>query len=401
MLKASKKAVFLIVLAIFSLAGIFGPGYFSSAAGANFAHQVFTVAEGWQFGSDEYWHLRPQNEKNEFKVGQKVQFFAQVGPIYVNHQWQLKLYQNGNLYRQITADPFIVDPYFGWHYSNFVPFINSLPAGNYRADYYLDQGSGFALVGSKEFTVAPAPCPYVFDHAITALAWQYGNGSDYWNLQPVKPQTEFFAGQTVYLLAQVRNIYADHRWKVELYRDNTFLWSYQTPINHVGAGWVYGNFYPYFESVQPGNYEAKVYIDIGNGYQLLASRSFSVESQGQAYVFARAVVANGWQHGTSTDYWDIQPVKPQTEFFAGQTVYLVAQVRNIYADHRWKVELYRDGLLVWHYQTPLNEVGLGWTYSNFYPYYANIAAGNYQFKVYLNTGAGDVLLATRPFVVNP
>ena len=370
-----------------------------SSAALDFSYSKTTVAEGWNFGQDEYWHLVPVNEKSVFDAGEKVQFFAQVGPIYTDHQWRLKLYLNNDLYREITNDPSIVDPYFGWNYSNFVPFLTLLPIGDYRAEYYLDIGQGFEHLDNVSFTVVVPDPPFRLDHAVTAAGWAYGEGQDYWNLWPVDPKDEFTAGDKVYLLVQTRNIYLDHRYKVELYRGDTFLWDYTTGLLEIDGGWVYSNFYPFYENARPGSYEFKTYIDTGDGFKPLAAVPFTVTGIEEDYVYDHTYIAAGWEYGSGTDYWNLQPVDQRDTFEAGETVYALSQVRNIYVDHAWKIELYRQGTFLWDYETSWLEVGEGWTFGNFYPFYSNAQPGEYEFRVYINTGGGFDLLDTKNFTV--
>ncbi|RLC37785.1 hypothetical protein DRH27_03510 [Candidatus Falkowbacteria bacterium] len=263
----------------------------------------------------------------------------------------------------------------------------------------IDIGDGFAALAVVPFTVTGIMEDYVYDHTYISAGWEYGSGTDYWNLQPVDQRDTFEAGETVYALSQVRNIYVDHAWKIELYRVGSFLWDYETSWLEVGESWTFGNFYPFYENAQPGEYEFKVYINTGSGFELLDTKNFTVTGQIEDYIFDHATVASGWEFGTGADYWNLQPVDPRTQFSQGEDVYLLAQVRNIYVDHKWKIELYREGQYQWKYETPLNNVGSGWSFGNFYPYYQNAQLGNYEFKVYIDTGSGYELLSENPFTV--
>lgn len=373
---------------------------FGTDAALNFANEKTAVAEGWVSGQDEFWHLIPEGEKNVFEAGEKVQFFAQVGPISVNHRWRLRLYIGDELYKEITNDLFEVDPDYGWNYSNFIPYMTSLPLGGYRAEYYLDIGQGFEMLSSNEFSVVVPQKTYVFDHAVTASGWAHGDGQEYWNLQPIEAKNHFTAGEKVYLMTQLRNVYLNHRYKVELFRSGTFLWNYTTDLMDVGSGWTYGNFYPYYENARPGEYEFKVYLDAGDGFNLLSNVPFTVTGIVPDYVYDHTYLASDWAYGDGADYWNLKPVDAKNVYNEGEKVYALTQVRNIYVNHFYKAELYRSNVKLWDYTTGVLAVGNGWTYGNFYPYYENAKPGEYEFKIYINTGNGFVLLDTKPFTVN-
>jgi len=383
---------------IFLILFAFAP--FGSRAALNFANERTAIAEGWLFGQDEYWHLVPDGEKCVFEVGEKVQFFAQVGPINVDHRWKLKLYLGDQLYREITNDLSEVDPDFGWNYSNFVPFIDSLPLGVFTAEYYIDMGKGFEFLSSETFSVVVPQVTYKFDHAVTATDWTYGEGSEYWNLNPIGVKSEFQVGERIYLMTQIRNVYLRHRYKVELYREGTFLWDYSTEFMDVDSGWVYSNFYPYYDNARPGQYEFRVYLDTGDGFDRLETVPFKVNGVLSDYTYQHTYLAPSWEYGTGADYWNLKPVDMRDVYEEGERIYALAQVKDIYVNHFYKAELYRDGKMLWDYSTGVLEVGNGWTFSNFYPYYDNARPGLYEFKIYINTGSGYVLLDTKPFKVN-
>ena len=65
-------------------------------------------------------------------------------------------------------------------------------------------------------------------------------------------------GDNIFALAQVKNIYVNHQWKGELYRSGSLLWTNTSSWLDVGSGWTFGNYYPYYNNAQPGNYEFKI-----------------------------------------------------------------------------------------------------------------------------------------------
>jgi len=374
-------------------------------AAPRFDYSNFTVATGWSYGSDEYWHLKPTGTKTQFEVGEKVQFFAQVGRVNYSHQWRLVLYRNNVQYRIETNPRFNTDAYNGWNYSNFVPSMTNLPVGEYRADYQLSTSQGFEKLASVNFRVVSKKSQYNVARVVVASGWKNGT-KDYWNIQPVGQKTAFAEGDTVYLVSQLTNIKVDHRYRVELYRVNgqmSKIWESITPWNYVGNGWTYSNYQPSYSNAPAGNYEFRLFIDTGNGWQSLATKSFKVGSvpdqPRRPYYYDRTTVARDWKNGVGSEYWNIMPVDPRNTFNPGDDVTAVSIARNIIDNYQWKAELYRNGSLVWQDTTPWRDVGLGQAYGSYYPEYANAQAGNYEWRIYLNTGSGFKLLDTKTFTV--
>ncbi|NTW22398.1 hypothetical protein HGA34_02510 [Candidatus Falkowbacteria bacterium] len=384
-------------------------------AAPRFDHSRFTVSRGWTNGSDEHWHIIPTGERTEFVLGDKVQFFAQVGPINYQHQWRLVLYRNNSQYRIETNPRFYPDYYYGWNYSNFVPYMTDLPVGEYRAHYQLDSGAGFESLANVNFRVVsrstvPDRYPdnrYTMIRAVVASGWQNGS-SDHWNIQPTGQKTSFRQGETVYLVSQLKDVKADHRYRIELYRTDgprNRVFENITPWNRVGRGWTYSNYQPYYSNAEVGNYEFRLSIDTGSGWRSMAVRPFKVTNQRdnstrQPYYYDRTTVSRGWQNGSGSEYWNIRPVDPRSSFNYGDDIFAVSTVRNIVDDYQWKAELYRNGQLVWQDSTPWRDVGMGHAFGSYYPRYDNAMPGNYEWRIYLNTGSGFKLLDTKNFTVS-
>jgi hypothetical protein len=293
----------------------------------------------------------------------------------------------------------LLDVGTGWAYSNFYPYLANAQPGSYEFRAFIDTGDGFKSLATTTFTVSGTMVPYVYHHTSFATTWNYGTSTDYWNLQPVDAKTVFAPGDKIYFLSQARNVYVTHQWRGELYRNNALLWSNTSNSLDVGSGWTFSNFYPFLDNAQPGSYQYKVYINVGNGFILLDTKTFSVTGQITDYKYFGATVAHGWQNGQGNDFWNITPVNATTTYGVGDTVYVLAQARNVYVDHRWKIDVARNGVALWTYSTDWNRVGSGWAYSNFNPANSNSAAGNYEAKIYFDPGTGFILVDTKNFNV--
>jgi hypothetical protein len=416
-----KKNILKSGLMLFSVVfWLISPFALSVNAAINFTYKRLAVGTGWAYGSDQRWHLVPTGEKYDFSRDENVQFFAQVGPIQTAHQWRLTLYRGNDKYREITESRYYPNPNEGWNFSNFTPEATQLPTGDYRADFYLENGNGFENLGSVSFRVTDSQATYnfanlyTFDHAVTASDWQYGYGSgaEHYNIRPVNQRASFNQGETVYLLTQTRNVSSSHRYQAELYRDDTKLWTQTGDWNYVGSGWPYSNYITYNSMSQYGSYRFRVYIDFGSGWNLLASVPFTVSSNGSTsysnnnsyyysndFSYDRTITATGWRYGSGSDYWQIQPVNEKSIFNIGDTVYAIARARNIRVGHQWKIDLYRDGRFVSQHLSGWTNVSGSLQYGNFYPYHSNAQAGSYEWRVYLDTGNGYKLMETKPFSV--
>ncbi|PLX21824.1 hypothetical protein C0584_01840 [Candidatus Parcubacteria bacterium] len=359
------------------------------------------VSEGWEAGQDEYWHLQPVNEKNNYSFREKIHFFVQSDYINIPHTWTIRVYTGDSLVKEMSAN---YDPgNYGWQYSNFTPWINNLDPGNYRVEYYLNSGAGEELANSLEFSVSDNLLnglePYKFSKAETATTWAHGDKEEHWNLQAVGKKNRFSVGENVQLIAQVKDIYVDHRYRVELREGGITQWDYESEWMQVGDKWDYGNFFPSYQVNKAGSYEFRVFIDTGEGYKHLANVPFTVEGEIPKYSYSHTDLATGFEYGAGEEYWNMRAVNQKNVFQKGDTIYAMSQVRNIKHNHQWKVELYKGADLMWEYEDEWRGVGNGWIYGNFYPAFHDAQPGEYTFKIYLNIGDGYELLESKAFSV--
>jgi hypothetical protein len=387
---------------------------FKAKTATNLTNLHFAVSQGWEYGSDDPWHLQPLGSASVFNQGDNIQFFAQAGPIYVSHRWRLVLKREGTWYRELVGDRLNPDTVRGWNYSNYTPTMSDLPAGKYQVEYFLDSGDGYQSLSTINFQVNYSGTPtnyqsYRLDHAVTAAGWEYGTGAQYLNYRPLDQRTSFRNGETVYLLAQIRNINVNHRYKAELYRSGTKQWENATDWISVGSGMPYSNYVTSLPYAAEGSYEFRVFADFGYGFQRLATVPFTVNSGGNNYSdnyssdrynYQNTRLANGgWRHGSGSDYWNLRPIGERSSFNRGETVHAISQVRNINIDHQWKAEVYKNGSLVWSQATPWRRPAGTWAYGTYYPSYDNVQPGNYEWRIYLNTGDGWRLLDRKSFTV--
>ncbi len=112
---------------------------------------------------------------------------------------------------------------------------------------------------------------------VTACTGYVPNGTIQYKMDPTGMGSTFNIGDTVYMFVELKNIKQNFRMGIELYLNGTKNWeSYSTAWNDVGTyGWQYSYYYPSQKIIYAGDYVGKIYIDIGNGFNLLTEINFS------------------------------------------------------------------------------------------------------------------------------
>ncbi len=112
---------------------------------------------------------------------------------------------------------------------------------------------------------------------VTACTGYAPNGTIQYKMDPTGAGSTFNMGDTVYMFVELKNITQNFRMGIELYFNGTKNWeSYSTAWNDVGSyGWKYSYYYPSQKITYVGNYIGKIYIDTGDGFNLLTEINFS------------------------------------------------------------------------------------------------------------------------------
>ncbi len=320
-------------------------------------------------------------------------------PEYANLRYRIYRSVNNSGYYAITTTA-------NTNYSN--SGLNSDTQYCYKITAYINDNESYCsdqdCVTTDSNSSSP-PTDYTYSTSYICDSWQYGIGDEYWNLQPINVRTEFAFGDTAQFLVKLENVYTNHRFRMKLYHNGLLLceqtntWLYPDS----SQGWGYSSFTPYQENLVHGNYQAVFYLDIENGFFVLDSKQFNVS--GSDYIYIGTTVCEDWEYGSldynSPNYWNLQAINPKTEFNVGETVQLLTQLKDVFIDHEWKMELWKYDISQWYCLSGWMDVDNinGWGYSNFTPYLENASAGDYEFKLYLNTGNGFILKDTKPFTV--
>lgn len=213
-------------------------------------------------------------------------------------------------------------------------------------------------------------------------------------------ESSFDSGDTIYGLLRLDNIKVDHRYKVVTYKNGNYQWEWTADWNDVGSGWNHGFFWVTMTGVLAGNWELRYYIDTGSGFSAypVSKQYFSVY-----YSYPYVYDGNGYTCGNEpthdANWW--YSCTPQSTFSAGQTVWGLVHIDQIYVDHRFKVAVYKNGSLQWQYTYGWNYVGDGWYYAFFWPTQTNPAAGSWEFRISVEiAGGGTTQIKTLYFQVN-
>jgi len=137
-----------------------------------------------------------------------------------------------------------------------------------------------------------------------------GPSSDPYNRICVSPGTVFTEGDTVFSLSKIGNVYVDHQWKVDVYRDGVKQWDAVSNMvlpDH-DYGWQYSIFETSISNALAGDYLLKVYLDSGSGFELMETKEFTVPDTKPDYVYQNAAVCEDITDGPPGDIYNLQPV---------------------------------------------------------------------------------------------
>jgi|GEM_PF-1760253 len=224
---------------------------------------------------------------------------------------------------------------------------------------------------------------FVYKGAYICEAVTQGS-QNYWDLQPVNPKNIFNLGENIYLLAKA-NVSVSHRWKMSLYFNENFWWDDETDWKSPSE---FSNYTPYQNGKDtfPGSYKFEIYIDTGEGFKLLETKIFEVKDSDEniGYIYKGSYLCESILPGQN-DYWDFQPLNPKTNFSVGEKVQLLVKLKDITVDHRYKLEVMRNGVYWWSNIASWNYVLTKWGYGNYTPYQMNSPAGTYKFRIFIQT----------------
>lgn len=208
---------------------------------------------------------------------------------------------------------------------------------------------------------------------------------------------EFSSGEKVCVYTRFANPGGEHRHRVVAWRDGEEQFVRDDAGAHVDSWRVDEEWWAYCEPdpALPGNWRFDLFADIGRGFELVGSRSFAVRAE-QLYEVGKAETCA--EVRAAADGWQYECTESKRVFAAGERAHMVAEFRNVIADHRFRVETRRDGRLVRTQTTDWNRVHERWHKSFLVPE-VETAPGRYEFVYSIDTGNGFERVGSRRFAV--
>lgn len=215
---------------------------------------------------------RCADERREFASGEQVCVYTRFANPKGSHRHRIVASHNG--VEQFTRDDIgehedswqVQDEW--WSYCEPDP---ALP-GNWRFDLYADVGRGYELIGSRSFAMH---ADHLYEIGDVQTCDKIRTSADGWQYECADPKKRFAASERAHMVAEFRNVVADHRFRAETRRDGKLVRTQTTDWNRVHARWDRSFFVPEVETV-PGSYEFAYYIDVGNGFERVGTKTFEV-----------------------------------------------------------------------------------------------------------------------------
>lgn len=224
-----------------------------------------------------------------------------------------------------------------------------------------------------------------------------------WEYSCANRQTVFQPGSTMYGFVRVANVKKNIRFRVEAWRagQETADWGWEeSTFRDVGQwGWSKTHFIPQFSNVTVGDWEMKIYADVGNGFIQVTSLYFIVpgapvqqfpgtpyEYHGSQYHCKGGVVG-----GQSTNY--VYTCNDQRSVYTeGDTVSTLVRIDNVTVRHRFQSRIFKNGQ--YQYASGMsgwNEVSAGQVWAHAYTWadIPNIQPGTYEIRVDVDTDNND------------
>lgn len=232
-----------------------------------------------------------------------------------------------------------------------------------------------------------------------------GGANTNWIYTCNNPTTTFKEGDTVTSLIYLSDVKANHTYKVTAYRNDVYMWEWAGDKIYVDPvwGWNRSYFWPTLSSAQPGNWEFRfsVRADPEVDFAPLETVKFTVTGNSTGYTYSqKGQTCYGPVTGGASTNWLYTCTWPNTVFKTGDTVQALVRLVNVWNNHRFKAEWWRDGVYQWPEEWGWNDVGKwGWQYSHFWPTAAGVWTGNWEIRIYVDSGKGFMYLDTIPFTV--
>ncbi|MBD3311675.1 MAG: hypothetical protein GF349_04275 [Candidatus Magasanikbacteria bacterium] len=345
---------------------------------------------------DAWWYTC--NEQDTFIVGDTLWGLFRIDNIQGKHTFKVVARHNGNYsweWSYGNTNPSYVWP---WDYGFFSFRHEYLPLGTWDYDLYVDTGDGF-----PDYPVATATAEVVLPDDVYTYD---GNGYTCANephLQPGREdewwytcgeQTEFAAGDTIWGLFRIDDVYRNHQFRVDTYRNGVFQWNWSPDWGYVDPLWPWDHafFWFYLSNATFGDWEFKVSVNTGGGFFTIGSAYFTVGNQTEYYRYDdNAVACRDPVTGDANTAWWFSCDEPSYYYWLGENINLLLRIDNVVVSHRFRVKIYHENQLQsvwtgdWNTVNPLYP----WNYAFYFPVHERVPGrGNWFYVIEIDVDDG-------------
>lgn len=358
-------------------------------------------------GPQTGWVFNLTQTTNTFRVGDNPYGLLYVSNITADHYYTVQVWKEGT---------FLYDYIFGtnvvsgtaWARSYCWGEMSNPTPGNWAFKIFITYGGVTQLVDTLPFTVVETSGYKPFTYNDTAYAGYgpiLGGATNGWIFSLSSRTNVFKVGDHPYALLWVNNISADHYYKVEVWKEGSFLYNYIFGTNIVsGVAWERSYCWGEMANPAPGNYAFKFFITYGvTNTELLDTVPFTVAEIPDWKPFSyddNGQTGYGPLTGGATNGWIFNLAQAASVFQTGDHVYGLLHVTNVSVDHIFTVEILKEGVLVHSYVFGTNLVQGGtWPRSYCWAELDNASLGNWAFRISVTYSNTTEVLDTLPFTV--
>lgn len=215
-----------------------------------------------------------------------------------------------------------------------------------------------------------------------------------WSFDCVDEQTQFVAGQTLYVLAKIEHINRDFRFRLAAYW-NTDLqprWVDTTDWVEVdGPMWEQAFYWPNSKTLATGTWTLDILVDTGDGFEHIDTLEAEVIAPAVAYRYEEnAAMCTGGVSGPS-ESWQYTCLEPSDQLPSGTPFTALLRLDELWASVRFKTVAVHQSetSLNWQDQTQWIYVGSpAWSTAYYWPTYPSLAPGEWNLDFYADIGRG-------------
>lgn len=243
-----------------------------------------------------------------------------------------------------------------------------------------------------------------------------GGESTNWIYSCQNRQTVYEPGQNVNVVIRTDNVRKNVAFSVEAWRNGQPSpdWTWTDPELQVEPNvWTHAFYLPRFDNVYAGDWEMRIFADVGSGFFKLTTFHFTVlgnqQWPGSPYQYnGNSYTCNGSVTGGASTNWIYTCNGQQSSYAASDNVTVLMRIDNVTSSHRFRARIFQNGSHLYTTNpTGWNDVPSGqtWQYAHYWTTIGNVSSGSYEARVDIDLPGGDefenVNVAIIPFTVNP